>query len=206
MKKTQGAGRDRPVYMISVAAELAGMHPQTLRIYERKRLVQPQRSAGNTRLYSDADIERLRLIQHLTQEEGINLAGMCCSANEVTAKVAAPFNRTKKYVVSHESFEPTWSNSVCIAGDVVSQIKALKEQDGPDLWVWGSGNLIQTLLKHNIIDRMHLWIYPITIGTGKKLLAEGTQPETFKLIDSKTGPTGVILATYEPAGPLKQVQ
>lgn len=68
--------RDRPLYMISVAAELAGMHPQTLRIYERKELIQPKRSAGNTRLYSDADIERLRLIQQLTQEEGINLAGV----------------------------------------------------------------------------------------------------------------------------------
>lgn len=62
--------------MISVAADLAGVHPQTLRIYERKRLVHPQRSQGNTRLYSEADIERLRLIQHLTQQEGINLAGV----------------------------------------------------------------------------------------------------------------------------------
>src|SRR5512137_2258369 len=68
--------QDRPLYMISVAAELAGMHPQTLRIYERKHLLTPQRSAGNTRLYSDADIERLRLIQQLTQEEGVNLAGV----------------------------------------------------------------------------------------------------------------------------------
>jgi MerR family transcriptional regulator/heat shock protein HspR len=62
--------------MISVAAELAGVHPQTLRIYERRQLVNPNRSAGNTRLYSDADIDRLRLIQHLTQDEGINLAGV----------------------------------------------------------------------------------------------------------------------------------
>ena len=62
--------------MISVAAQLAGVHPQTLRIYERRLLVQPQRSAGNTRLYSDVDIERLRLIQQLTQDEGINLAGV----------------------------------------------------------------------------------------------------------------------------------
>lgn len=68
--------RDRPLYMISVAAELAGVHPQTLRIYERKSLVCPQRSGGNTRLYSEADIERLRLIQQLTQEEGVNLAGV----------------------------------------------------------------------------------------------------------------------------------
>ena len=67
---------DRPLYMISVAADLAGVHPQTLRIYERKALVAPQRSAGNTRLYSQADVERLREIQRLTQEEGINLAGV----------------------------------------------------------------------------------------------------------------------------------
>jgi MerR family transcriptional regulator, heat shock protein HspR len=67
---------DRPRYMISVAAELVGMHPQTLRIYEQKGLVQPKRTAGNTRLYSELDIERLQLIQQLTTEIGLNLAGV----------------------------------------------------------------------------------------------------------------------------------
>jgi MerR family transcriptional regulator, heat shock protein HspR len=67
---------DRPRYMISVAAELVGMHPQTLRIYEQKGLVNPRRTAGNTRLYSDADVERLRLIQRLTSDWGLNLAGV----------------------------------------------------------------------------------------------------------------------------------
>ncbi len=67
---------DRPIYMISVAAELVGMHPQTLRIYEAKGLVNPQRTAGNTRLYSEVDLERLRLIQQLTTELGLNLAGV----------------------------------------------------------------------------------------------------------------------------------
>jgi MerR family transcriptional regulator, heat shock protein HspR len=67
---------DRPRYMISVAADLVGMHPQTLRIYEQKGLVQPKRTAGNTRLYSEVDIERLRLIQRLTSEIGLNLAGV----------------------------------------------------------------------------------------------------------------------------------
>jgi MerR family transcriptional regulator/heat shock protein HspR len=67
---------DRPRYMISVAAELVGMHPQTLRMYEQKGLVRPKRTAGNTRLYSDADVERLRLIQRLTTELGLNLAGV----------------------------------------------------------------------------------------------------------------------------------
>ncbi len=118
-------------------------------------------------------------------------------------QVAGPFNKTKKYVVSHKSFEPTWNNSICIAGDVVAELKKLKAEDGPDLWVWGSGDLIQTLLKHNLIDRMHLWIHPITIGTGKKLFAGGTRPENFKLVDSKIGTTGIILTTYEPIGDLK---
>jgi len=76
VRQHRGSGKDRPVYMISVAAELAGVHPQTLRIYERKALVQPTRSPGGTRLYSDADIERLKLIQQLTQDEGVNLAGV----------------------------------------------------------------------------------------------------------------------------------
>lgn len=119
-------------------------------------------------------------------------------------QVAVPFNRTKKYVVSHKSFEPSWNNSVCITGDVVGQLKKLKAQDGPDLWVWGSGNLIQTLLKYDLIDRMHLWIHPITIGSGKRLFAEGTQAQNFKLVDSKIGTTGLIFATYEPAEPLKK--
>lgn len=114
--------------------------------------------------------------------------------------VAAPFNSTKKYVVSKEVFAPSWNNSFCITGDVVAQLKELKTQDAPDLWVWGSGNLIQTLLKHDLIDRMHVWIYPITLGTGKKLFADGTKPEKFTLVESKTSTTGVIIATYEPAG------
>jgi dihydrofolate reductase len=117
-------------------------------------------------------------------------------------EVADPFNSTKKYVVSHKSFDPLWQNSTCVTGDVVTEIQKLKQEDGPDLWVYGSGNLIQTLLKNHLIDRMHLWIHPITIGCGKKLFAEGTQAERFKLVDSKIGTTGIIFATYEPASGL----
>lgn len=118
-------------------------------------------------------------------------------------EVANPFNKTKKYVVSHESFEPSWHNSTCITGDVVTHLQKLKEEDGPDLWVWGSGNLIQTLLKNHLIDRVHLWIYPITLGSGKRLLAEGTQAKQWRLVSSKVSTTGVIVAIYEPAGQLK---
>ena len=118
-------------------------------------------------------------------------------------EVATPFNSTRKYVVSHKTFEPSWENSFCITGDVVAEIKKLKAEDGPDLWVWGRGDLIQTLLKYDLVDRMHLWIHPITIGSGKRLFAEGTKAENLKLVDSTIGTTGIIFATYEPAGELK---
>jgi dihydrofolate reductase len=120
------------------------------------------------------------------------------------------FDRATKYVVARSPFELTWDNSKLITGDlpdrqagVVKELKKLKKTDGPDLCVWGSGILIQTLLKNNLIDRMYIWIYPLTIGTGKKLFTEGTQPERFKLVDSKITDTGVIFATYEPSTPLK---
>ncbi len=114
-----------------------------------------------------------------------------------------PFNETKKYVISHKAFEPGWQNSVCLTGDVVTQIKKLKEESGPDLWVHGSGNLIQTLLKHRLIDRMLLSIHPLTIGSGKRLFNEGTQADMMKLVDTKISPMGIIFATYERVGELK---
>ncbi len=113
------------------------------------------------------------------------------------------FDKAVKYVVSHEEIELPWDNSKLITGDVVNELKKLKDSDGPDLWVWGSGNLIQTLLENKLVDRMHIWIYPITIGTGKKLFAEGTQPERFKVTEAKITTTGVVFATYEPSTPLK---
>jgi dihydrofolate reductase len=110
-----------------------------------------------------------------------------------------PFDRATKYVVSHHRIELPWDNSELITGDVVTEIQKLKESDGPDLSVWGSSKLIQTLLEHNLIDRMHIWTYPITIGSGKKLFAEGTQPQRFQPVDTKITSTGVVFATYEPS-------
>lgn len=118
-------------------------------------------------------------------------------------KVAIPFNSSRKYVVSRTQRELAWNNSTLITGDVPEQLRQLKDSDAPDLWVWGSGKLIQTLLEHELIDRMYLWIHPVTIGTGKRLFAEGTQAAGLQLVESKAFKTGVILATYEPAGPLK---
>jgi dihydrofolate reductase len=113
------------------------------------------------------------------------------------------FDLATKYVVAHKPLELSWENSKLITGDVVEEIKKLKKTDGSDLCVWGSSKLIQTLLKHNLIDQMHIWTYPITIGTGKKLFAEGTLPERFKPVDGKITKTGVVYAVYEPSTPLK---
>jgi dihydrofolate reductase len=117
--------------------------------------------------------------------------------------VAEPFNRTRKYVVSHGRPQLSWNNSMLVTGDVVGEIRKLKQMDAPDLWVHGSGKLVQTLLANGLIDVMHLWILPVTLGPGKRLFAEGTRPEGFKLIASKITQTGVIIASYEPAGAIK---
>lgn len=117
--------------------------------------------------------------------------------------VATPFNATRKYVVSDVPMEASWNNSTVITGDAVAEIRKLKTMDAPDLWVWGSGELIQTLLKEHLVDRMYVWTYPVTIGSGKKLFEDGTQPDQFKMVDAKVSKTGVIVAAYEPAGPLK---
>ncbi len=120
--------------------------------------------------------------------------------------IAKKFNSTRKYVVSHAPVNLLWQNSTLITGDAVAHIKKLKEQDGPDLWVHGSGNLMQTLLQHHLIDTMYVWTFPVTVGKGKRLFAEGTQAEGFKLTDSKISTTGVIIATYESIGNLKTGQ
>jgi dihydrofolate reductase len=117
--------------------------------------------------------------------------------------VAGPFNTCTKYVVSHEPTELSWKGSELITGDVVTKIKELKEQEGPMLQVHGSGNMIQTLLKNDLVDELWLKIYPVTLGKGKRLFAEGTIPAAFELTDSKTTPRGIIFANYKRAGEVK---
>jgi dihydrofolate reductase len=117
--------------------------------------------------------------------------------------VAEPFNKATKYVVSGSSPQMTWEKSVLIDGDVAAKLKALKNGDGPMLQVHGSGNMIQTLLKNDLVDELWLKIFPITLGTGKRLFAEGTTPAAFELMESKTSPSGVIFANYKRSGEVK---
>jgi dihydrofolate reductase len=117
---------------------------------------------------------------------------------ETGAKV---FNDATKYVASRNRPTLDWSNSVLIEGDAADGLAALKKEDGPEeLQVHGSANLIQSLLRTNLVDQYRLWIFPVVIGSGKRLFADGTIPSGLKLIDSKISSTGVVIGTYEPTG------
>lgn len=121
-----------------------------------------------------------------------------------TDETGEVLNKARKYVVSEEPIELTWQESVLIHGqDVVSKIKEIKEQDGPMLQIHGSGNLIQTLLNNDLIDELWLKIFPITLGPGKRLFAEGTIPAAFELMETETSPKGVIVASYKRAGDIR---
>jgi dihydrofolate reductase len=108
-----------------------------------------------------------------------------------------------KYVVSHNPMELTWQNSQLITDDVVARIKELKAGEGSVLKVIGSGNLTQTLFKHDLVDEMWLMTFPIVLGTGKHLFAEGVIPAAFTLTDSLVTSNGVIFANYKRAGEVK---
>ena len=117
--------------------------------------------------------------------------------------IAAGINKAKKYVASRTLTRLDWSNSELIRGDVAEEVKKLKEQEGPEIQVHGSGDLIQTLLKHDLVDELLLKIFPITLGRGKRLFAEGTIPVGVKLLESVISPHGVIVANYARAGEVR---
>jgi dihydrofolate reductase len=119
---------------------------------------------------------------------------------EAGAKV---FNDATKYVASRgrPNLE-AWSNSVLVEGDAGDGLAALKAEDGPELQVHGSANLIQTLLRHNLVDEYRLWVFPVVIGSGKRLFGDGAIPAGLRLVDSKVSTTGVVMGVWEPAGEL----
>lgn len=112
-------------------------------------------------------------------------------------------NDVKKYVASTTMDSSDWSNTVFLKGDAAEAVRKLKEGDGPDLQVHGSGNFIQTLLKNDLVDELWLKTFPVTLGSGKKLFAEGTQPAAFELLSSQVSPSGVIFANYRRTGDVK---
>ena len=108
-----------------------------------------------------------------------------------------------KYVASNTMTSHEWKPSVFLSGDIPEKVAKIKQGPGPDLNVWGSGDLLQTLIKHDLVDAFWLMIYPLTLGDGKRLFANGTIPAAFKVTESKVGSSGVIAVNYERAGGIR---
>jgi dihydrofolate reductase len=113
------------------------------------------------------------------------------------------FNSITKYVASTTLKDLEWENSQLIEGDVADGIRALKQEEGPDLSVQGSGNLIQTLLQHGLVDEFRLMIFPLVLGTGKRLFDGGTMPDGLEVANAQTSSTGVLIAIYRPGAEIK---
>jgi dihydrofolate reductase len=121
------------------------------------------------------------------------------NADEQEAK---PLNEATKYVASRGRPELSWRNSVQLEGDVAEAVAALKAGDGPQLQVHGSGDLLQTLIRHNLVDEFVVWTFPVVVGRGKRLFGDGTVPAGLQLVDTTVSGSGVVIGTYRPAGEL----
>src|SRR2546428_12262269 len=117
--------------------------------------------------------------------------------------VAAKLNSVRKYVASRTLHKTEWHNSSLLRGEVGASVARLKEQAGGEIQVTGSSNLIQTLLKHDLVDEINLWVFPVTIGSGKRLFGDGTMPGAFRLVDAKTSSTAVAIQRYARVGKLE---
>jgi dihydrofolate reductase len=116
--------------------------------------------------------------------------------------VASPLNALPKYVASRTLEEVTWQNTTLLEGDVAEEVAKLKEQPGRELQVHGSGDLLQTLMAHDLVDEHRLFVYPVVVGSGRRLFRDGAAPRSLTLVDTITTSTGVVVATYRRGGPL----
>jgi dihydrofolate reductase len=117
--------------------------------------------------------------------------------------IATAFNKATKYVASRTLSRLDWQNSHRLGDDVVNELRRLKSSNGPALHVWGSGELLQTLMAAELVDEQRLWVYPVVLGEGKRLFRNGLPPRSFSLIATRSTPSGVLLNTYRPAGPFR---
>ena len=120
-----------------------------------------------------------------------------------SSPMADGINAAKKYVATHRPESLAWGPVESLGPDIVAGIRRIKSQDGPDLILWGSSTLTSPLLEHGLADEVLLIVYPVLLGTGKRLFAEGTPPRSFELVSTKPLPSGNILSTYKVAGPLR---
>jgi dihydrofolate reductase len=118
-------------------------------------------------------------------------------------EIAAALNSRPKFVASRTLDNVSWNNSILLKGDVAKEVARLKAEEGGEIQVHGSGNLLQSLLSHDLIDTLRIWQFPAVIGTGKRLFGEGTIPASFRLVDTQLATTGAVLHVYERAGDLR---
>jgi dihydrofolate reductase len=118
--------------------------------------------------------------------------------------IGEAFNRATKYVVTHRPGQLAWEHAQPIGGDVVPELRRLKATAGPELHLWGSSNLLQTLIGADLIDEHRLWVFPVVLGQGKRLFENGVPPRGLKLVDTRHTRDGVFHNTYHPAGPVRR--
>ena len=114
-----------------------------------------------------------------------------------------PLNVRPKFVASRTLSEVTWNNSSLLEDDIVREVIKLKAQEGGEIQVHGIGNLLQTLLEHDLVDTLRIWQFPVVLGTGKRLFEKGTMPRSFRLVETQMSTTGAVLHVYERAGGLQ---
>ena len=117
--------------------------------------------------------------------------------------IGKAFNKATKYVATHSRDPLEWENSQRINGDVVEDLRRLKASEGPELHLWGSSELLQTLIAADLIDEHRLWVFPVVLGKGKRLFENGVPPRALTLVETHSTSTGVLINTYHPAGPVK---
>ena len=115
-------------------------------------------------------------------------------------EIAVALNTRPKFVASRTLAEVKWNNSILLKGDIAQEVAKLKAQRGGEIQVHGSGNLLQTLFERDLVDSLRIWQFPVVLGTGKRLFAEGAIPRSFRLVDTRLNTTGAVLHVYERAG------
>lgn len=130
-------------------------------------------------------------------------AGSWPKATDPADEIATALNTRPKFVASRTLDRVTWNNSMLIKGDVAEEVRKLKAQEGGEIQVHGSGGLLQTLLKHDLVDTLRIWQFPVVLGIGKRLFGEGTIPRSFRLVETQQSTTGAVLSVYDRVGELR---
>jgi dihydrofolate reductase len=123
--------------------------------------------------------------------------------NQGNNPIAKAFNKATKYVATRSLDRFDWENSRHIGGDVVDEVRRLKASDGQALHIWGSSELLHTLIAAELVDEYHIWVFPLVLGKGKRLFENGVPPRGLALVETRSTPNGVLINTYRSAGPVK---